>query len=388
MNAATTTNLTGTDSRLWTSWASLLSFGRGAGSRPARRETAIRIRRQDLCFILTNLATLVENGLSIVKALGTLAKEKSLRKYATLLESLCGDIEAGETLSASLAAYPRVFDSVLVSQIRVAERAGTLAATLERVAGQLERATELRGQVLKKLAYPLVLMVMGTVAVTFMLMFVIPLFQETYSKSKIPLPMITQVLVGASHLASQYGWIIPITISGAFLTIKSLRNHPKFAAKVDRAILRIPIVGDFIRDFSVLRMMEVLSSLLESGFTLVESLKVCLGTIQNQAIREHVESLQLSVSQGERFSRELDLRASLFPPVVSQLVVVGEKTGHLAQCTAGICKHLRKEIERKTNTAVATIEPILTISLAAMIGTILLGIYLPMFDMVGVMSAR
>jgi len=152
--------------------------------------------------------------------------------------------------------------------------------------------------------------------------------------------------------------------------------------------LRWPLFGNFFRDLAVLQFMDVLGNLLESGYTVVEALGGSVDAISNRAVRKSVAELQSAVTRGERFSRELDRQGDLFPPVVSQLVIVGEKTGNLAKASNFIREHLRREIERTTNILVGTIEPILTIGMACMIGMILLAIYLPMFDMIGAMNGQ
>jgi len=348
----------------------------------------IKIKRHDLTFVLRNLATLVENGLSLPKALGTLARERSLSRYANVFETIRKKIESGENFSTALALFPRTFPNLLVQQIKVGERSGTLAATLDRVATQVENASNLRAKVLKKLAYPIILVSAGSLAVTFMLMFVIPIFQQTYKENKVPLPGITQFLIDFSGIMKSYGWIVPILVVGGLYGIRQGRKNAQFALKMDRSLLRWPLFGNFFRDLAVLQFMDVLGNLLESGYTVVEALGGSVDAISNRAVRKSVAELQSAVTRGERFSRELDRQGDLFPPVVSQLVIVGEKTGNLAKASNFIREHLRREIERTTNILVGTIEPILTIGMACMIGMILLAIYLPMFDMIGAMNGQ
>jgi type IV pilus assembly protein PilC len=148
------------------------------------------------------------------------------------------------------------------------------------------------------------------------------------------------------------------------------------------------VVGEWWRNLVVLRFMDVLGNLLESGFKVVEALQVARGVVTNAAIAQSVARLEAAVLRGERFSREVDNLGDLFPPVVGQLVVVGETTGTLAKSTAAIRQHLRREIEHQTRVMVGVIEPTLTIGLAIMIGVILLAIYLPMFDMIGAMNGQ
>ena len=357
-----------------------LAFSRSKGVTP-------KMKRRELTFVLRNLATLIDNGLALPKALSTLARERALRKHSSMLDALRRKIETGETFSAALAGFPKIFNDVLVNQVRVGEKSGTLPAALGRIATQLEKSDQIRSQVTKKLAYPALLLVAGSAAVTFMLLFVVPIFEQTYAESKVPLPWITQALVEVGHFMKSVGWLFPLAVVAVVITFKQMRSRKSSALAMDFALLRIPGIGPWLRDLSVLEFMDVFGNLLESGFNVVDALDVSAGSVRNRAVRGSIEQLQSAVTRGERFSRELDRQGDLFPPVVGQLVIIGEKTGNLAKATSHIREHLRREIERTTNILVGTIEPVLTISLAVVIGGILLAIYLPMFDMIGAMKS-
>ena len=341
------------------------------------------LRQQDLIFVLRNLSTLISNGVSLPKALAAVGREDSMRKHAELLDTLRRKVEMGETFSGALCEYPETFSELMVNQIRVGERSGALGDTLEQVTAQLEQSQGLRSHVLKKLAYPAILAVMGTGVVSFMLIFVVPVFEETYADSNIPLPLITQFMIGAGRLASNYGWIALLALVAGVFTLRQIRRNDESAYMMDRWILKLPFIGPWLRDVAVLQLMDVLGNLMEAGFLLAEALGACAASVGNQAVRKSVHELQAAIQRGERFSREIERQAEMFPPVVSQLVIIGEQTGKLASATQHIRQHLRREIERKTSLMVGTIEPVLTISLATCIAVILLAIYLPMFDMIG-----
>ena len=352
-----------------------------------RRDRATRtIKRHELAFILRNLATLLENGVSLPKALSAVARERSLGKHAHLLDAIRRKVETGETFSGALSSFPRAFNELFVNQVKVGERSGTLAETLAQMTEQQEKMNSLRSHVVKKLAYPVVLMSMGGLVISFMLIFVVPVFEETYADAKVPLPLITQFLIGIGRFASSYYWVGLLLVVAGFLAIKQIRKDPAKACVMDRWLLRLPVIGPWLRDLAVLQLMDVLGNLMEAGFLIAEALKVCAGSVGNRAVRRSVQDLEAVVHRGERFSRELERHGDMFPPVVSQLVIIGEQTGKLAKATSHIRDHLRREIERNTNLLVGTIEPVLTISLAASIGVILLAIYLPMFDMIGAVA--
>jgi type IV pilus assembly protein PilC len=357
----------------------------GNGTRTKARRRAKRqqkLKDRDLVFILRNLATLTSSGVSLPKALGTLAEEKALEKHRDMLQSIRRHLENGESFSTALSHYGATFDNVMVSQIKVGEHSGTLNETLTTIARHREDSNRLRSEITKKLAYPALLVLMGSVVITFLLTYVIPVFKDTYDKAKVPLPFITKLLITVGELAKGYGLFVLAAVAITVLVIRQLRKRPEIASKMDAKLLDLPVLGNWLRDISVLQLMEVLGSLMDAGYNIAEALGEAGQAVGNRAIRQSVRDLQSAIHRGEKFSRELERHGDMFPPIVSQLVIVGEQTGALAKATGHIRDHLQREIERKTNLFVGTIEPTLTISLAAAVAAILMAIYLPMFDMV------
>jgi type IV pilus assembly protein PilC len=346
------------------------------------KDSQQKLKDRDLIFILRNLATLTESGVSLPKALGTLAEEKALEKHRDMLQSIRRHLENGESFSKALSHYASSFDTVMVNQVKVGEHSGTLSETLTTIARHREDGHRLKSEIIKKLAYPALLVVMGSAVIMFLLTYVIPVFEETYDKANVPLPFITKLLIIIGALTKSYGLFVMGAVVVTALVIRQLRKRADLAYKMDARILQAPVFGHWLRDIAVLQLMEVLGSLMDAGYNLAEALGEAAQAVGNRAIKQSVRDLQNAVRRGEKFSRELERHGETFPPIVSQLVIVGEQTGTLAKATTHIRDHLQREIERKTNIFVGTIEPTLTISLAAAIAAILLAIYLPMFDMV------
>jgi type II secretory pathway component PulF len=344
------------------------------------------IKKKDLIFIFRNVATLVDNGLSLPQALITILKEKSLNKYADMLNAICKTVENGETFSGALAKYKDTFGELFIAQIKIGERSGTLPATIERLVHQLEHADNLKSTIIKKLSYPVLLCVAGSGAITFMLLFVIPTFEKTYKESGAKLPAITQFLIDVSRFGQAYGlYIIGIVAASVTGWIMARRN-PASRLLMDRYFLRVPLLGETLKNFAVLQFMEVLGNLMDAGFTIADALQSCAKAITNRAVRQSVEQLRSAILRGEKFSSEMEKHGDLFPPIVNQLIIVGEKTGTLPKATHNIRQHLKREVERTLDIMIGSIEPIMTATLAMAIGCILLAIYLPMFDMIGSMD--
>ena len=289
----------------------------------------------------------------------------------------------GNTLSASLAEFPDSFPPLVVHQLRVGERAGTLPDSLDRVTGQLEQGADLKAFLIKKLSYPALVTLAGVGSVTFMITCVIPTFKEMYDDNGAVLPGITRFLIWLGEFATTHSVAILAALAAAVGgTVFALKN-PVSRTAIDRTATRLPVLGVWFRNIAVLQFVDVLGNLMESGFTLADALVPGGKAITNAHVRGKVLRLHEAVRRGERFSAAIDAEGDLFPPIVRQLVIIGERTGRLAPITGQIRAHLRKDVERYTTAILGTVEPVLTITLAAAIGGILLAVYLPMFDLIG-----
>jgi len=345
-----------------------------------------KVRSRELAYMMHTLSTLVGNGVSLPKAVRALSQEHALRAHAEMLQGIHRKLESGESLHAAAAEYPTTFDELTVHQLRIGERSGTIPQTLDRIAEQLAGANRLRRQIIKRLSYPGIVLIAGTGVIAFMLMFVVPVFQETYRKANVPLPGITQALVAVSNMVMQYGWIGLSAAAAAFLVWRWSRRQAAVAHRMDHLLLHIPLIGPWLRDIAVLQFMNVFATMLASGFKVVDALAASAGSVGNWAVRQAVGELQAAVVRGERLSRELERQEELFPPVVSQLVIVGEQTGKLAETSRQVVGQMEDRIRQRTDIVVGAIEPVLTIGMAASIGGLLLAIYLPIFDMINVVA--
>ncbi len=344
------------------------------------------LNKTDGTTFLRNLATLCSNGVSLAKAVTAVSNEPGLEKHRDMLDLLRRRIEAGDTFSNALTQMDDSFDKITISQVRVGERAGTLAETLSQIADQREKAGKIRERVVKKLSYPAALLLVGIAVVGFLLTYVVPVFEETYRSANVALPAITQVLIKVGEIVQTYWWLFPTMAIVFVVALKQIRTNDEYAQKIDRWLLTLPLIGPWLRDISMLQLMETLGSLMEAGFNLAEALEESADSVGNRAMKSGVKDLHQAVMRGEKFSRKVEEQSDLFSPMVSQLIIVGEQTGRLTDSTADIRKILEEEIQRKSDLAVGVIEPVLTISMASAVAVVLMAIYLPMFDMISTVS--
>lgn len=334
-----------------------------------------------LLYILQNMASLLENGLSVPKAMNLLAREPSMKKYAPMLDQIRKKVESGTTLSTAMSHYPLSFDKLLCHEIKTAEQAGTAAETLTTIATQLEYKLEMKANIVKKLSMPIMTLLAGCGAVLIIMFFVLPQFRATFTKSNIQLPLSTRTLIASADLVKYWGWAVVLAAVGAVVGIRKGRKSQSFAYKMDTYVLKIPVAGNMFRDMAVLQFITVISRMMGSGFKLVDALGAAVESVGNAVMRQAIMELRVAVSRGEKLSTQLEKYDKLFPAVISQLVIIGEQTGNLAKATKNISKVLRVQVERKLEAIVTLIEPMMTIGLVIGVGGIMLAIYEPMFAM-------
>ncbi|MFN3189045.1 MAG: type II secretion system F family protein [Aureliella sp.] len=345
--------------------------------------SADSIKKQDLIQILRNLETMFSNGVAIPQALDTICKERAFAKYRHILRSLSDAVKSGGSLSSGMRRFPSVFPQLTLHQVKIGEQSGNLQQTLKQIVGQLEEGSKIRSFIMKKMTYPMLLVVAGVGSVTFMLTSVIPTFQKMYEENGAVLPWITQFLIDTSEFLQANGMAIGITLLVSIVAGIAAYKNKSSRLFIDEWLLRMPLIGKWFRNLAILQFMETLSNLLDSGFKLVEALPPASKAVGNQHLRAKLLNLHSAIRRGEKFSAAMQREQDLFPPVVHQLVVVGERTGQLSGITCRIRDHLREDVQKSTSVMLGTIEPILTSGLAVAVGGILLAVYLPMFDMIG-----
>jgi type II secretory pathway component PulF len=339
------------------------------------------IRQNDLLRIFQSLSTLVSNGVSLVSALETIQSDETFRRHLGIIRSLTQSVKSGSSLSFGMKKFPQTFPTLMVQQVEIGEATGALGDMLNRIVGQLENRSELKKFLLKKLTYPCVLLTAGFGCVLFMLTKVIPTFQGMYKESGATLPWITQFLVDLSHICINYGPVIVVVAVLALGSGATAYMNMRTGRFIDRALLSMPLFGTWFRNVAILQFTESLGNLLESGFQLAEALPIAARSVGNRFASNELLTLHSAIRRGEKFSTAMQEQKKLFPPVMMQLVIVGEKSGKISSVTRQIHLHMKGEVEKHTAAMLATIEPLLTAFLAAVIGGILLAVYLPMFDM-------
>jgi type IV pilus assembly protein PilC len=360
---------------------------RARGARTATPRTRARARRRkplseaDRVAFFSNTATLLNSGVPLIKALEALVMDDTFNDLAPMLEALAHDIRSGSSFSTALSKYPDCFSAMTISLVRAGETSGTLPPTLERIAENIEKRRETRSQIRQALTYPAIVTVLGSAAVGFLMIFVVPVFEETYAKAGMPLPLITQALIAVSRIAVQTWWIALGLLVAAALLYQHFRDHARVRAFRDRLLLRLPLLGPVVRSALVGRFVEAFGSLLAAGVSIRESLALTERVVPHSEYTGMVRELRLAVARGEGLGSKLGEYRSLFPPLLTRMISLGEKSGELGKMAMQVSQYTTKDLKRRVQRMSALVEPLVTVAMAFVIGAIALAIYLPIFDM-------
>lgn len=349
---------------------------------PRRMRGVLATRRapgvEEIAAFTHQLAALVGAGLPLLSALQALQDQADAPRLAAALQTIQADIEAGRALSQALARHPQLFSSFYIGMVRAGEVAGALDWTLQQMAGYLEREVRLRRKLQGMLIYPTIVLSLAVVVCTVFTIFIMPAFERVYRRAGAPLPLPTRMLIGLSHVVREYGVVLIIAGVIGVVVLRGRRRRAKPA--IDRLLLRTPYINRLARLILVDRFVRTLGMMLRSGVPAVTGLEEAAAAVDHQAMAEAIATITAAIQRGRRLSEPM--RANpLFPPVVTQMVVIGERSGTLDEMLAKTAEVLDRDIEHALQRTMTVLEPLLTIVLGAVIGFLLVALYLPIFGL-------
>src|SRR5690554_2857909 len=337
-----------------------------------------RIHLKDIAIMSRQLATMISSGLSLLRALSILAEQTENPNLARILQSVRSDIEAGVALSASMSKHTDVFPPLMINMVKAGEVGGFLDTVLESVAQNFEAEVKLRGKVKSAMTYPIVVFVIAILAVIGMLLFIVPVFSGMFESMGGELPFMTQILVWMSD-ALKFG-IVPLVVAiafGMYLWRKN-RNKEAFREKVEPFFLKLPVFGQLTRKIAVARFTRNLGAMLRSGVPILQSLDIVGEASGNIVIERASKAVRESVRTGNSIAKPLS-EHPVFPPMVVQMMAVGEDTGALDTMLDKIADFYDQEVEATTEALTSLIEPIMIGVLGGIVGFMVIGLYMPIF---------
>lgn len=345
-----------------------------------------RVKSADLAIFAQQFAALISGGITITRTLKALSDETGNKGLREVIDKLRFDVENGSSLHGAFLKHPKVFSPFFTSLIKAGETAGTLPIVLKRLADYLEKEDTLRRKVLSSFAYPTVVAVVATGAVSFLLIFVVPVFVKVYKSMKIDLPLPTVILISASNLLIKFWWILLLLTGAFFYFLNFLKQKEVFRLKLDKIALRFPLFGILNSKVASSRFVRTLATLIGSGVTLTASLPIIREVVGNRVFMQGIDYVQQQINKGEGLSQSLK-ETKNYPSIVVQLVSAGEESGNLSAMLDKCADFLDKDIDTLINNLVVKLEPTLTFMLALVVGFIALAIYLPMFDLMRQISS-
>ena len=354
---------------------------------PGLRMIFHRVKLGHVMTFTRQLATLIDAGLPIIRSLAILSEQVESVIFRDIIKAVSKDIESGSSLSDSLAKYPKVFDSLFVNMVRAGEVGGVLEAVLNKVAQFLENRQALIGKVKSAMMYPVIVMVLALGIVSFILVFILPKFQDIFSQLGAELPMPTQILLTASSILTNYWyWVIAFVII-MWQIVKKINSTKEGKYVFDRIKLRLPVFGELFKKLAITRFADTLATLITSGVPILQALDIVRETSGNEVVTRAMDSVYESVKEGETIYEPLG-RCSVFPPLVVHMVAVGEETGAVDQMLRKVAEAYQREVDDTVAALTSIMEPILIVFLGVIVGGIVVALYLPMFNLPKAMGAK
>jgi type IV pilus assembly protein PilC len=339
-----------------------------------------RVKLKDLAIFSRQFATMISSGLSLIRALSILHEQTDNKKLAETIDDIRSRVEAGSSLSQALADHEKVFPKLYVAMVRAGESAGMLDEVLLRVAAMYEADVKLRSKIKSAMTYPVIVLIMAIGLSTAMLIFIVPTFADMFDQLGGELPLPTLMLQRASQfVVSPMGAITYIVIPTAlWFAYKQVRANEKGRYTLDVIKLRLPVFGPLFHKIALTRFARNLSTLLAAGVPILQALEITADTVNNGPIAHAVKDVQDSVRQGESIHRPLSGH-EVFPPMVVQMIAVGEETGNVDGMLAKISDFYDTEIESTTESLTALMEPLMIAVIGGIVGSMVIALYMPMF---------
>jgi len=340
------------------------------------------IRRQDLSRFTRQFATMIGAGLPMVQCLDILSSQSDNKEMAKIISQVKDGVQGGATLSEALARHPKAFDQLYTNMVEAGEVGGALDAILIRLAVYREKADQLIRKVKGAMVYPAVVVVVATGVTIGMLAFIVPVFAKMFGGVGAELPAPTLVVLAISNFLQANILTLMAGLIGSLVLFIWWKKTPSGALLFDKFLLKLPIMGNLVRKSSVARFTRTLSTLLASGVSIIEALKITAKTAGNLVVANAINKSVLAIAEGDTITSPLK-ETGVFPPMVIQMIGVGEKTGGLDDMLSKIADFYDEEVDEAVTALTSIIEPIIIVVMGAVIGGILIAMYLPMFDIIG-----
>lgn len=350
---------------------------RGSSINPFSRE---KVSEKDIVIFTRQLSTMIDAGLPLVQCLDILGKQAILKSFANMIFNIKADVEGGDTFADSLRKHPKVFDDLYANMVEAGEVGGVLEVILQRLAHYMEKASSLKRKVKSALVYPSSIMVVALAVVIFLLVWVIPTFATMFTDFGADLPAPTKMVLAASNFAKAYIlYAVPVVVAGIFFLRRSYQTE-NGRRKMDAMLLKLPVLGVLLQKVAVAKFTRTLGTLISSGVPIIDALNITARTAGNKVVEEAVQGVITSIKEGKTIATPLS-REKVFPPMVVQMIDVGETTGALDTMLNKIADFYDEEVDVAVEALTSLLEPMLMVFLGVVLGFVVIAMYLPIFQL-------
>jgi type IV pilus assembly protein PilC len=351
-----------------------------SATKPARTKRGKKVKTKDLAVLCRQLSAMLEAGLPVLNSIESIADQVGNPTLGAVLKEVCLDIEAGSTLSQSMAKHERVFTLLFVAMIRAGEEAGALPHVLRRLGEYLEARDELVRKIRSASMYPAFIAGFFVIAVAGIMLFLIPQFESIFSEFNLQLPALTMFLIATSRfIGHNLIWEILLLVGGAYMLWRWIKT-PGGKKRLDEIILKAPVFGKLVLKAAIARFSRTLGTLMENGVGVVAALEIVGETSGNTVVKEAIDTVSVGVVNGSTISEKL-AESRLFPRMVVSMVSAGEGSGDLPDMLEKVSDFYTKEVDAAISGLTSMIEPALIVGLGAIVTVVVLAIYLPIFQM-------
>lgn len=341
-----------------------------------------KVKTQDVTIFTRQFATMINAGLPLIKCLSILSQQTESATLADVITDCQKEVEAGRSLSEALSKHPEAFNSLYVSMVRAGELGGMLDDVLLRVATQMEREAEIKAKVKSASTYPAAVFGITIVLLAAMIIFVVPRFAAMFSQMGGELPTFTKMLVNLSHFIGGWGGLVILAmIIGFVIFFRRFKQTDRGRLIIDKIKLKLPVVGVLFHKTAMSKFSRTLGTLLSSGVPILGALEITGETTGNAVVTAALEDVRASVKEGETIAKPLE-NASVFPPMVTQMIAIGEETGALDVMLTKVSEFYDSEVNAAVDGLTSMLEPILIVFLGGSVGLIVIALYLPIFRVI------
>ena len=345
-----------------------------------------RVKLKDLSIFCRQFSTMVDAGVSLVRALDVLGEQTQSPKLKRIIREIQVEVESGQTLSKSMAKYPKVFSNLFVGLVRAGEVGGVIEEALQRLSHFLEKDMELRRKVKAAMTYPVIVLVVAVLIVLGLCTFIVPKFIDLFKELGVKeLPWMTQVLVDFSNFLKDKWWIALIIVIVTWFSIKYAGTTKLGRRVIDRLKLKVPVFGPLGHKICLARFSRTLSTLLVSGVPILQAMETVAGTVGNEIISEAIMNARARIREGERINEPLE-KSKMFPPMVVHMISIGEESGALDQMLSKVAEFYEGEVDSTLQSLASAIEPVMIVLLGFCVGFIVIAMFMPLLSVISNLS--